>query len=326
MLRLLLALNLLFLNLYACKGGFDSCRLKVVDANVIKGNSLHVPLKNNQKLIFSTITPNAKIIKHDPYLSLYLVEDYNGFKYPFRVNVNQSLGTFGVDNNSVIEGKILKRQVGLNSFALFSEPLSAPSMLLNSCCAIEGIVTERGIIEKEYIERFLKVKSVSYGDFGVRVKDVGSDVVVFSSNPFIKDNRFKKGDIIVELDGKKVKNSASFMREVLFSEIGSTHSVKIRRGNELLTLSAKSQKRIGGGYLSDTFLEFLGISFDKNLFIIKIEKKAQHYGLKLGDKLLQVNTKDVRQEGDMLQIIDNPKKSADLLFQREAFQFFVKVN
>lgn len=326
MLRLLLALNLLFLNLYACKGGFDSCRLKVVDAKVIDGSSLHIPLKNNQKLIFSTTTPNAKIIKHDPYLSLYLVEDNNGFKYPFRVNVNQSPGTFGVDKNSVIEGKIVKRQIGLNSFALFSKPLSAPSMLLNSCCAIEGIVTERGIIEKEYIERFLKVKSVSYGDFGVRVKDVGSDVVVFSSNPFIKDNRFKKGDIIVELDGRKVKNSASFMREVLFSEIGSVHSVKIRRGDELLTLSAKSQKRIGGGYLSDTFLEFLGISFDKNLFVIKIEKKAQHYGLKLGDKLLQVNRKDVRQEGDILQIIDNPKKSADLLFQREAFQFFVKVN
>ncbi|TKI71136.1 PDZ domain-containing protein [Sulfurimonas crateris] len=326
MLRLLLALNLLFLNLYACKGGFDSCRLKVVDANVIKGNSLHIPLKNNQKLIFSTTTPNAKIIKHDPYLSLYLVEDNNCFKYPFRVNINQSLGTFGVDKNSVIEGKILKRQIGLNSFALFSEPLSAPSVLLNSCCAIEGIVTERGIIEKEYIERFLKVKKVNYGDFGVRVKDVGSDVVVFSSNPFIEGNRFKKGDIIVELDGKKVKNSASFMRDVLFSEIGSVHSVKIRRGDELLTFSAKSQNRLGGGYLSDTFLEFLGISFDKNLFIIKIEKKAQQYGLKLGDQLLQVNKKNVRQEGDILEIIDNRNKSADLLFEREHFQFFVKVN
>lgn len=326
MLRLLLALNLLFVNLYACKGGFDSCRQKVIDARVIDGNSLHIPLKNDQKLIFSTTTPNAKIIKHDPYLSLYLVEDKNGFKYPFRINTNQSLGSFGVDNSSVIEGKIVKRQVGLNSFALFSEPLSAPSLLLNSCCAIEGIVTERGIIEKEYIERFLEADNVSYGDFGIRVTDVGSDIVVYSSNPFIKDNGFKKGDILLELDGKKVKNSAEFMRDVLFSEIDSAHSVKIKRADELLTLSAKSQRRVGGGYLSDTFLEFLGISFDKNLFIIKIEKKARHYGLKLGDKLLQVNSKDVRQDGDILEIIDNPKKSADLLFQREDFQFFVKVN
>ncbi|MGE4420057.1 MAG: PDZ domain-containing protein [Sulfurimonas sp.] len=326
MFRLFLALNLIFLNLYACKGGIESCKFKTLDSGAIVKNSLHIPLKNNQNLIFSITRPNAKIIKHDPYLSLYLVEDKKNFKYPFRLNMNQSLGTFGVDNNSVIEGKIIKKQVGLNSFATFSEPLSAPSLLLNSCCALEGIVTPRGIIEKEYIEHFLNSKKVAYGDFGIRVKDICSAVTVSSSNPFLKENLFKKDDIVLELDGKKVKDSASFMRDVLFSEIGSVHSVKIKRVNEFLTISAKTQNRAGGGYLSDTFLEFLGISFDKNLFIIKIEKKAEHYGLKLGDKLLQVNLKDVENEEEILEIIDNPKKSANLLFQREHFQFFVKVN
>ncbi|MCK9473625.1 PDZ domain-containing protein [Sulfurimonas sp.] len=326
MFRLFLALNLLFLNLYACKGGIDSCRQKTVDSRAIVENSLHIPLQNNQKIIFSTTQPNAKIIKYDPYLSLYLIEVRKNFKYPFRVNTNQSLGTFGVDNNTVIEGKIIKKQVGLNSFATFSEPLSAPSLLLNSCCALEGIVTPRGIIEKEYIEHFLKSKKVAYGDFGIRVKDVGCSVTISSSNPFFKDNLFKKDDIVLELDGKKVKDSAMFMREVLFSEINSVHSVKIKRKNELLTLSVKTQNRAGGGYLSDTFLELLGISFDKNLFIIRIEKKAEHYGLKLGDRLLQVNKKDVKNEEEILEMIDNPKKSAYLLFEREHFQFFVKVN
>lgn len=314
------------MNLYACKGGIESCRLKTLDSGAIVKNSLHIPLQNNQKLIFSATRPNTKIIKHDPYLSLYLVEDKKNFKYPFRLNMNQSLGTFGVDNNSVIEGRIIKKQVGLNSFATFSEPLSAPSLLLNSCCALEGIVTPQGIIEKEYIAHFLNSKKVAYGDFGIRVKDSGSTVTVSSSNPFLKENLFKKDDIVLELEGKKVKNSASFMRDVLFSEIGSVHSVKIKRANEFITISAKTQNRAGGGYLSDTFLEFLGISFDKNLFIIKIEKKAEHYGLKLGDKLLQVNLKDVENEEEILEIIDNPKKSANLLFQREHFQFFVKVN
>jgi len=41
---------------------------------------------------------------------------------------------------------------------------------------------------------------------------------------------------------------------------------------------------------------------------------------------LQVNLKDVENEEEILEIIDNPKKSANLLFQREHFQFFVKVN
>ncbi|MCK9453903.1 MAG: PDZ domain-containing protein [Sulfurimonas sp.] len=326
MLRLLLALNFLFVNLYACKGGIESCRLKTLDSGAIVKNSLHIPLENNQKLIFSTTTPNGKILKHDPYLSLYLVEDKKNFKYPFRINTNQSLGTFGVDNRSVIEGKIVQKQLGLNRFATFSEALFAPSLLLNSCCALEGIVTERGIIEKEYIEHFLNSKKVAYGNFGIRVKDIGSAVTVSSSNPFFKENPFKKDDIILELDGKKVKDSALFMRDILFSEVGSLHSVKIKRGNKILTVSVKSQNRVGGGYLSDTFLESLGISFDKNLCIIKIEKKAQQYGLKLGDKLLEVNKKGVKNEEEIAELIDNPKKSAYLLFTREHFQFFVKVN
>jgi hypothetical protein len=324
--RLFVALNLLFINISLAEDSIDSCRLKVIDSKSIVNQTLQIPLQNNQRLIFSTTAPNAKILKHDPYLSLYLVEDKKSFKYPFQVNKNRTSAVFGVDNKSVIEGKILKRQVGLNNFATFSKQVSSPSLLLSSCCALEGIVTDRGIIQREYIERFLKVKKVTYGDFGIRVKSINSEVVVSSSNPFLKENSFKKGDIILELDGKKIKDSATFMRNVLFSEIGSLHTLKIKRGNELLTISARTQNRAGGGYLSDTFLEFLGISFDKNLFITKIEKKAEHHGLKLGDQLLQVNKKDVKREGDILEIVDNQNKSTHLLFEREHFQFFVKVN
>jgi len=324
--RLFVALNLLFLNLYACKGGVESCKLKVIDSESIVNKTLQIPLQNNQRLIFSTTPPNAKIIKYDPYLSLYLIEDKKNFKYPFRVNMNIASGVFCVDNKSVIEGKIVKRQEGLNSFAAFSEPLSAPSLLLNSCCALEGIVTERGIIEREYIERFLKVKKVTYGSFGIRVGGVNSAVVVVSSNPFLKENSFKKGDIILEYDGKKVKDSATFARDVLFSSIGSLHTLKIKRGNKLLTLTAKTQNRIGGGYLSDTFLEFLGVSFDEELCITKIEEKAYRYGLKTGDKLLSVNGVDVTKLEEISMILDNPKEPVNLLFQREQFQFFVKVN
>ncbi|MDD5373891.1 MAG: PDZ domain-containing protein [Sulfurimonas sp.] len=326
MFRLFLALNFLFFNLYACEGDFDSCRLKVVDSEAIVNQTLQIPIGNNQRLIFSKTAPNVKIIKHDPYLSLYLVEDTKKFKYPFKINMNIGTGLFGVDNNKIIKGKIVKQQIGLESFAAFSEQLPTPSLLLNSCCSLEGIVTERGIIEKEYIERFLKSKSVSYADFGIKVNDVGSAVVVSSSNSILKNNLFKKDDIILEFDGKKVKNSAALMREMLFSQIGSTHSIKIKRGSEVSVISATSQDKKGGGLLNDTFLEFLGLSFDKNLVIKKIEKNAEQYGLKIGDKLLQIDTKSVKNEQDIFDIMSDSKKSANLLFQREQFQFFVKLN
>ena len=93
-----------------------------------------------------------------------------------------------------------------------------------------------------------------------------------------------------------------------------------------MILSAKSQKREGGGFLSDTFLEFLGLYFDKNLFLTKIEKKALKYQLKLGDKLLQINHKKIRTKEEILEILVNKNKSLSLLFLRDQFQFFLTVN
>ncbi|MCK4738229.1 MAG: Pdz/Dhr/GlgF, partial [Sulfurimonas sp.] len=194
MFRLFLALNFLLLNLYACKGGFEACRLKTIHSDAIFNQTLQIPVQNNKRLLFSKTIPDAKIIKHDPYLSLYLVENKKNFKHPFRINNKLSLGTAAVNNEIIVEGKIVKKQIGLNSFASYSEPLFAPSILLNSCCALEGIVTPNGIIEKEYLERFLKIKKVSYADIGIRVVDEKKLIIVNVSNPFMKNNPFKKDD------------------------------------------------------------------------------------------------------------------------------------
>lgn len=328
MLRVLLVLAFVLLTLQAssCRGGYDSCKQKIIDSKSIINQSLQFPINKHQRVIFSTTSPHAKILKHDPYLSLYLIEDKKGFKYPFKINYNLTLGTAGVDKKMALEGKILKRQVGLNSFAKYSEPLFVPSLLLTSCCSLEGIVTPRGIIEKEYIDRFVKVKEVSYADIGIRVEDINRAIIVNAVNPYMKANPFKLGDSVLEFDGKKVKTGAVLMRKILFCKIGSTHKVKVKRGREILTLKVKGQKRYGGGYLSDTFLEFLGLSFDKNLYIVKIEKKAEKYGLKLGDKLLQINQKEITNEEDILKTISQSKNASNLLFQREQFQFFIRVN
>lgn len=324
MLKLLLALSLFFLNLYAC--GTDSCREKVLKLSAITEQRVQIPIQNNQLLIFSKTPPKEKILKHDPFLSLYIIQNTKKIKHPFTINNNLFLDIMGVDNNRATKGKLVKKQVGLDSFAIFSKPLAAPSLLLNTCCNLEGIVTERGIIEKEYIERFIKIKNLSYGDFGIKVKDEGLLVVVKDSNPFIKSNQLKVGDIILTLNSKRVKSSASFMRDMLFSPIGSTHSIKIKRDNKTLTLRAITQKKVGGGYRDDVDLEFLGLSFDKKLILIKIENRARHFELKLGDKLLQANSKDIKNADDIFDKSNTLKDSLNLLFQRDGFQFFVKVN
>jgi len=325
-LRLFVALNLLLLNLYACKGGYDSCKNKINDSSSISNKILQIPIEKNQRIIFSRTTPNETILKHDPFLSLYLVEDKKRFKYPFTINNKLILGTAVVSQKEAVEGKVLQHQIGLNSFAMFSECITVPSLLLTSCCSLEGIATPQGIIEKEYIERFIKIKKVSYSTVGIRVVDEKKLVIVSTVNPYIKGNPFKVDDCILELDGKKVKNASTFMRDILFSKLDITHKIKIKRDGKILILNAKSQKRYGGGYLTDIFLKFLGISFDATLTVVNIEEKAKKYSLKLGDKLLKMNQKDITTEAEILETISKSKESINLLFQRDNFQFFVKIN
>ncbi len=326
MLRLFVALNLLLLNLYACKGGYDSCKNKINDSNSISNNKLQVPIKKDQRIIFSKTTPSQKILKYDPYLSLYLVEDKKGFKYPFKINHRLTLGTAVVNNKEAVEGKVLKHQVGLNSFATFSESISVPALLLTSCCSLEGIATPEGMIEKEYIERFIKMKEVSYADIGIRVADEKNLVIVRTVNSFMKGNSFKVDDCILEFNGKRVKSASSLMRDILFSKIDSTHKIKVKRDGKVLTLKSKSQKRYGGGYLSDIFLKFSGISFDKNLEVVQIEDKAKKFNLQIGDKLLQINHKNITTEAEILETISQTENSTNLLIIRDNFQFFVKIN
>jgi hypothetical protein len=325
MLKLFIALNILLLNLYACKGGFTSCKKKIIDSNAISNQQIYIPVNKNQRLIYSTTKPKTKILKYDKFLNLYLVEDPKPFKYPFRINNKLTLGTAAIDNKMVLEGKILKHQIGLNNLAKYNQPLFVPSILLNSCCALEGIVTPKGIIEKEYIQRFLDIKKVEYGDIGIRVKDAKKLVIVYASNPYLKNNPFKVDDCILEFDNKKVENSSELMRWILFSKIGSMHKIKIQRDRKLLTLNSTTSKRGGGGSVSDTFLEFLGISFDKTLHVVKIANKAKKYQLIKGDKLLQIDKKNISTQEEILKNIQK-NKSSYLLFERRNFQFFIKVN
>lgn len=325
MLRLFVVISLLFLNLYACKGGYASCIQKVKDAKVIQNNTLILPLKNAQCLVYTRHITNMKIIKYDPFLSLYLVKDNKPFAYPYDINMRLQLGTAIINTKKAKEGKFLQAQIGLNTFAKYNKILKVPALISSSCCSIEGIATSKGIIQKEYIKHFLLAKKVVYGDIGIRIHNQNGTVLVNASDPFIKKNPFKRKDCILEYDHKKVHNAAKLMQKILFSAVGSKHSVKVKRGSKLLTFSVTCKQRYGGGFLSDTFLEQKGIYFDESLHVSALSKKFQNYGLHTGDKLIQVNGVAVKNQEELRKYIENFKDYSSLLFERNKFQFFVNI-
>lgn len=326
MLRFFLALHLLFFNLYACKGGFTSCVQKAKDANVVQNASLSIPVASKQTLVYTHKTPKAKIIKYDPFLSLYIIKEQKNFPYPYDITMRLELATAILNEKQAKAGKFLQKQVGLNSLGIYSQSLNAyPALISNTCCSLEGIVTKKGVIEKVYIEHFINTKEVAYSDIGIRVIDIKGFVVVNASDPFMKGNPFLVNDRIVAYDKKKVDSAATLMQKILFSRIGSQHIVKVKRGDKFLTFMVVSQKRYGGGFLSDTFLEQKGIYFDQTLHVKRVEKEFQNLGLRLGDRLIQVNGVRVNNQKELRKYIQNFKDYSSLLFQRNNFQFFVNI-
>ena len=235
------------------------------------------------------------------------------------------LGTAMINDTKMCEGKFVKNQVGLNQLALYSEPLITPAIVSSSCCSLEGVVTPRGIIQKEYIKNFLDSKEIVYGDIGIRVKNEKGRVLICASDPFFKNNPFVKGDRVVAFDGRKIEAASLLMRKILFSRVGTKHTLKIKRANKFITLKVTTKKRYGGGSVSDTFLESQGLYFSKDLLVTKVEKIFKKNGVKKGDRLISINGVRVKNQKELRHYLQKYKNYSKLLIERNHFQFFVNI-
>lgn len=288
-------------------------------------SSLFIPVHTNKRLVYSKNIPNAKILKHDKFLNLYLIEDRKPFKYPFDINMRLQLGTAALNDKTFQEGRLIQEQAGLNTLGKYSAKIKTPALVTSSCCSLEGILTPNGFIDKYYLQNFITNPSDKYSDIGIRVEQQKNCIKIVASNPYLENNPLKRGDCIISFDGKKMKNGAEFMRKVLFSKVGSKHTITIKRDSKLHTFTLSSYERTGGGEVSDTFLEFRGIFFNKQLYIVKLNQYFQDYGMKLGDRLIQVNGVRVKNQDELRTYVENFKDFSVLLFERKDFQFFVNI-
>ena len=171
-------------------------------------------------------------------------------------------------------------------------------------------------------------KEIYYGDIGVRFEKHANDFVVKSRDPFYVNQLLNVGDKILKINGKKVTSLKQLNQTVLFSKPKSIVTIELLRANNKLKRSLVVRSRMGGGYLSDSFLEKKGLFFDDDMKIIKIEKNsfAQKSSLHIGDTLMQIDHKKIKTQDDVKGYLSNLKeKEAQLLFDRNDFQFFVKI-
>jgi hypothetical protein len=317
--------------LLSCSGeykveNYKTCQKKLNDANVFSLGTTSLPLKNKKRLLYighehKHLLKNFNVIKYDPFLGLALINDKNAFKYPFLFASKQSCRAASIAKETVMTVEKNHKQIGLNQLSGYVEPLYVPSVLTDSCCSLQSLVTPRGVIEKAYLENFINRKNMIYADAGIRLINKNKKILISDVDPFIIKNEFTIGDELLKIDGQKVISASLAMQKILFSKVGKKVIFTVRHNKKERAKTILLKKRLGGGLLSDTFLEHRGLFFDKNFTLIKDVKQLQ---LKKGDTLYKLNNREVSEDNDIRKHF-KPYSNNHLLIKRNGFQFFVVI-
>lgn len=165
-------------------------------------------------------TPKGyKILKHDPFVGMYLLESKNELLPISLRSINKEIledEMASILPQEGVSGKIQTRMQSPIDYATLNTPTFQNSLISTVCDHIYGIgIGKNQFIEKAYLERFVYSDSVYYGDIGVRVFQNSEDrVEVNLIDPFFSANPFAYGDIIMAINGEAIPNVAHFHRVV----------------------------------------------------------------------------------------------------------------
>ncbi|TLE14986.1 PDZ domain-containing protein [Helicobacter apodemus] len=293
--------------------------------------------KKSKLFLYSprTTPKGYNILKHDPFVGMYLLESKKNLT-PVTLReitpqiLEEEIASITPQDN--ISGKIQTLMQSPIDFATLNIPTFSNSLISTICDHIYGIgIGENKFIEKKYLERFLKSDSIYYGDIGIRVFENSNDrVEVDIIDPFFKNNPFEYGDIIMMINGEAIGNVSDFHRVVFDLEQDSIIPVRIERNKAIINVEVEVDKRRGGLLLPEDFLGRIGIEISNNFTITSIAPDASNgfEQLKVGDKILSVNKKNVPQGYDaIIRLLGEfPDQQQKWLVARDDFYFFLEVN
>ena len=133
----------------------------------------------------------------------------------------------------------------------------------------------------------------------------------------------KKGEI---LTFGVIRNGV--LEEINVAVSGDEPEDKKQEKEESVKPSAPSEPR--NVNLTNTTIDLFkarGMSFDDKLVVRGVDEDsdAHRFGIKPGDKLLQINQKTVKGYKDALGLVSNDGREYQLLFRRDGLDFFYKV-
>ena len=183
--------------------------------------------------------------------------------------------------------------------------------------------------------------------FNLKEKEGALISQIYEGSPAEKGD-LKVGDIVLNIDGKKIKNSQDVVHEVLKKKVGQKIELEIlREGKEIkvpvttakMPSDPKEQKAgqretkewfgLHVNPITPDISKKLGLAKAEGVVITGVESAsaAQDAGLRQGDVILEVNRQKIRNEEDYRDAMKKvkPEKGALLLIGRGNSTFFVSL-
>ena len=267
---------------------------------------------------------NKKIIAYDRFKGLCLFKDTT--KKPFYLTKHRT-ELFFCQSDKPKAVTILSYPSSVYPGRI-KENIKKRGALFGECCHLAGVIDLDGKWYGVTSIKKLLHKNTKHSDIGVRFSLKGKQVVVERVNPFLK-RHLLPGDRVKKIEKIKYPTLKQVRDTIDSCKVGREIFMQIVRGKKTFKYKIACFKRVGGGKISDTFLENLGVWFNKNLVISNIDKRGSGYkiGLRKGDRLLKIDKKLVSTQMDVQRVMSSyaVKKSMPktMLWERKCFQFFL---
>lgn len=316
------------LSIFLFSFDYSKCAKKLQDSFVYIDGMTTIPIANG-KTLFISYNPvkfrSAKVLKHDPFLGIYLLE-YPHNKKPIEFGDNKAKEMVAVYKDGFEAGEISKVPLGFSWGKLSFDPTSS-GVLSDICYRVYGVINKGGFLDHIKIGRFLSNTPIAYSYLGFIPTRSGSNLIVTLSDPFFENNPFLEGDVILSIDNIDVKSVDEFYEVSAYKPVDSNISVKILRDGVVSEKIVKSALLSSRGLLDGNFLDRFGIVLDGDMRVESVANPAFGFEqLKRGDRIVAINRVEVNSMDDIKRVLSKiTTNDIKMLTERDNFMFFISL-
>ncbi len=307
------------------KNDYEACKEQLANSFLNLSGVKSLAIDKHYALSFSSVKPFSYQV-YDPFFDFYVIKSEE--KLPFAKRADENTCAKGSDL-AVINQKQLKfgKLVSKGQTNTYNFTFSKGGIVINPCCQMLGVsLGEDRYLPLKYLDYIKKRTTPFNGYIGANFYQGNEGVYVQEVDPFLKNLPFCPNDKILSVNEYDIRSKKQLRSIILSAKVGSKLDILIQRGDEHKRILVEVFEKPKYKLSASAFLRNLGLDLNQDLSIASVKKDtfAQKSGLKIGDRLLQIDFKDVKSLQDVKNAIISNKEVLNLLFTRHDFQFFVK--